>query len=702
MAPLAEARITSTPAQALPSYEAPPKPPLDRKTVAFAVNYEPSMVDRYWATASYAPTSKTVKLVPASTRRTTRKPAYVEDEQVSNDQATTENGKVSRRSAREQKQRSVNMTSTRVRYDMELVPLVERHPEFWDSVKSWPPRATKKRCRETLSFNGPFDKSVLWKPETRKEWEDSVSELTAVCTSAALRKWDPSKSPKKAFVPPLSREYIRDRIDIDDPLRGYQIRHKTGGWLQGFILWTNFTTWTHYFTWDSLHEQSGMTSMDHAKDDLEGSLAKELESMTRHGDPSDSGIVFQNIAEIALLGGLGCGELLLRMALEDIRKHSQYKYVVLQATSESRSFYELFGFVRVGAVCRYGSYVTAKGMQSHSLAVPTLDTPVQGYRHWTHANESQHSLDLHGGPSYMMCLKLPETEDESNLLELMRDYTVEKKPSVEALGAASTPAPKRRMKKFSTPVSISPELPTLTTSPSLPSIITGSTDYKRVHDDSSSDGAKKKRRKVSEDRIELDITPTPSIEDQNIQPQNQYHSVWLSGVPSDKPNSRKVARQRSNSTNKCSSPKTKKAIKVKTPSATQPISPSPVHHQVVPSSDIQPVDRATLCKQKVKSYPRDRLHFYNKVVQRKGTTDGPYYFVLHYSESSQQLTLCPMAPKGILSGKRQGRPRFQCMLEETSANWITSPTSEFEPIPAFMVMKTPLVAQEAWDILGEP
>ncbi|CAB9503714.1 expressed unknown protein [Seminavis robusta] len=91
----------------------------------------------------------------------------------------------------------------------------------------------------------PFedDSSVIWVPKKRSEWEDSVLEMTAVCTSAAMRRHMATRGripSNKPFHPPLSKEYIRDRVDIDDPLQGYQIRHRTGGWLQGFILWTNF------------------------------------------------------------------------------------------------------------------------------------------------------------------------------------------------------------------------------------------------------------------------------------------------------------------------------------------------------------------------------------------------------------------------------------------------------------------------------
>ena len=145
-----------------------------------------------------------------------------------------------------------------------------------------------------------------------------------------------------------------------------------------------------------------------------------------------------------------------------------------------------------------------------------------------------------------------------------------------------------------------------------------------------------------------------------------------------------------------------------------PLSPLPPSNpeatqvnQAIPTKAVQKIDRTTLVKQKVKSYPRDREHFFNKVVQPKGgggkasKRNGPYYFVLNYNERLSMVTLCPMAPMGILSGKRQGRPRFQCDLQNTSANWITAPTRFYDPVPAFMVMKTPFVSQEAWDILND-
>mmetsp|Transcript_40786 Transcript_40786/g.62732 ORF Transcript_40786/g.62732 Transcript_40786/m.62732 type:complete len:740 (-) Transcript_40786:220-2439(-) len=738
MAPSAEASIaTAAPSSSSNMNNTTPKRrralsvSLSRKTIAFAVNYEPSVVDRYWTHPT--PSSLVVKTpVPApavvatatplvlestpqrTTRRSRRRIAapkeqedqiesssstpitttltgatttlpvvatpvlapqtvphdhhHLEDEDLEAAAATTPSSGItiltndssgsstssssssihSRRSSREQKQRPVNLTRVRVRYDMEMVP------------------AFDASSHSNIQDNHPHHQqgSVVWFPKTRKDWEESISELTAVCTSAVARK----HSPGKPLVPPLSRDYIRDRIDIDDPLRGYQIRSAQGGWLQGFLLWTNFTTWTHFFTWDSMHEKSGLkkvasgntislTNSDGSNDpssireDTDGSLARELQALPRDGNPSDSGIVFPNVAEIALLGGLRCGGLLLRMALEDIRKNPQYKYVALQATDGSKKFYEHFGFKRVGAVCRYGSSVIGKGTQSHSLEIPTLDTPVSGYRHWTHANEAPESLNLHGGPSFMMCLKLDDSVPTTNLFDYVKSFTVDEKPLIRALGAASTPAPKAQPQ------------PPRKSKGGKSVVLTG----KRIYSDSSGlepTNSTAKRRKMS-------------VTDENIAPKGPA----------------KVT------------PKTPKKVsstnsKLSPPAAPSLLNPKPLQRPVEPSNKIQKVDKAVLCKQKVKSYPRDRAHFYNKVVQPSSGVAN-YYFVLHYSEPQQQLTLVPMKATGTLSGKRQGRPRFQCLVQETSANWLTAqPCGQYVPVPAFMVMKTPIVAQEAWDILG--
>merc|ERR1711865_894273 len=161
------------------------------------------------------------------------------------------------------------------------------------------------------------------------------------------------------------------------------------------------------------------------------------------------------------------------------------------------------------------------------------------------------------------------------------------------------------------------------------------------------------------------------------------------------------------------------------------------------------IDKSKLCKQKMKSYPRSRIHYYNKIVFRKRssilnsiimdndnnnsfTTDGPnssssswfkqraynggtmidhryeycYYFVLHYDESASKVTLVPMIRNGLFtSGKYKTakvgpRYRYQCNVLDTNRNWmIDVPADDYEVVDkAIMIMKTSFVASEAWDI----
>jgi hypothetical protein len=340
---------------------------------------------------------------------------------------------------------------------------------------------------------------------------------------------------------------------------------------------------------------------------------------------------------------------------------------------------------------------------------PTLDDPIQGYRHWTHANESQHSLDLHGGPSYMMCLKLPEEPLEGlNLLENLASCFVTDKPFVDAIVGVSTPTSKRKLKRQSSTGSYTPLLPNISSSKPSP---------QAVQEEWSN-----KRRKVSMDKLDLGphaeaddsglvnescSTGTASLSQSAMKPSSSeaittrraksYTQLLSKAIANT---SLKIApeKSRTKSQGRTTSVATAEAFSVASPAVTT----NSATTQAAAVKGVQKVDRTTLVKQKVKSYPRDREHFYNKVVQPKGAKEGPYFFVLNYNDRLQMVTLCPMAPKGVLSGKRHGRPRYQCVLNATSSNWVTAPTSLYVAVPAFMVMKTPLVAQEAWDILGEP
>jgi hypothetical protein len=58
------------------------------------------------------------------------------------------------------------------------------------------------------------------------------------------------------------------------------------------------------------------------------------------------------VAEVSLLGALGCGRQLLQLLIEELETGDKYDYLVLQATDNAIGFYEKMGFTRVGAVSR--------------------------------------------------------------------------------------------------------------------------------------------------------------------------------------------------------------------------------------------------------------------------------------------------------------------------------------------------------------
>jgi len=68
-----------------------------------------------------------------------------------------------------------------------------------------------------------------------------------------------------------------------------QVRHKSGGWLQGFVLVTSFTTWQRWFQWNSLAPEAALagTYRDDEQSvwDNEGALTAQMDVVERSGDP---------------------------------------------------------------------------------------------------------------------------------------------------------------------------------------------------------------------------------------------------------------------------------------------------------------------------------------------------------------------------------------------------------------------------------
>lgn len=752
-------------------------PEAPKKNVTVAINYEVPVVNSFVSSSPKQRRLSNVEAVPGSTGQNTttisdsdfkRKDSNLENhvEAANNDRSLLLSPDSIRRSARgRQGKRDVAYAKAQVRYDMQLVPPVRKNKEFLQAFPKWwmkhdqnnntnsssrnneedklnastrrssrlaAPAASEssgvpeQEMQDTMPFEG--ESSVLWIPTKRSDWEDSVSEMTAVCTSAGLHRYYSNAESQKPFVPPLSRDYIRDRVDIDDPLKGFQIRHKDGGWLQGFLLWTNFTTWTHFFRWDSIDPHSGVHSTPATRPgDRDGSLANELEGCSRSGDPLVGGIVFPEIAEIALVGGLGCGEYLLRMALDGIRAEGKYKFVILQATDASKGFYERFGFVRVGAVCRYSSNV------------PSSENPLVGYRHWTHPNESDASLQLHGGPSYMMCLKLPiecaccgrakcDVSPDNSFLEAMsRRAATEHKPTVGQLGGSMIQASWKSTSSsvssgqttITKPVKRGRGRPRIHPRPGDPPISPPPVTKRRFSNRPNSEPASK-RRKTNSDSIPRDVLVTPSVQRANLMPEAGVGTAAIHSAPRGSRKSKKSAKLGDNKERIYHSVRgpdgkfiriladgsedSKLTAKAANPKpaplkpAPKPVAKPASKNAASQRSGPKRVSRAELKKQKVKAYPRDRVHFYNKVVKENNGESQQYYFVLNYDESKETIQVVPMRATGVCLGRHAGRPRYQCIIGDTDENFRTEPVSKFQIVPSTMVMKTSIVAQEAWDI----
>lgn len=399
-----------------------------------------------------------------------------------------------------------------------------------------PPPETKYIFAKVPTCEPDLSGSVLLRPSTRRQWFVCLKELESLAQESLDRR-----AARLHLTTPngLPLVYIADRMDIDDPLWGYQVRCAKTGWLQGFITLTVFTTWTHYFEWNSLAPASGMAAarvanamigkddpaiyfseggetvqqvaarfgvratdivswnsgryasiscnsrvqagtmlyvMDPAMVDTmavskpgetpkklaarlgldtedllqlnsekhpslqpmsklkpgleiicrdrsaepdvflptnaherqldeDGSIAAALQQQQHFGDPVTTGVVWPRLVELGLLAGLGCGKLLVKLALQELTASGEFDYAVLQATMASVSFYEELGFKRVGAVARYLPEGTA-----------LEDNPVHGYRHWAASDEAH--LDQFGDTSYMMAIKLKGLKMGSSLKAL--------------------------------------------------------------------------------------------------------------------------------------------------------------------------------------------------------------------------------------------------------------------------------------------
>eukprot|EP01083_Nonionella_stella_P274570 932099_1 len=491
--------------------------------------------------------------------------------------------------------------------------------------------------------------SCIWVPQSRSDWEACINELVNVCTAASWHKERHSlKKKSKEFSPPISEIYVKDRLDVDDPLRGYQIRHRSGGWLQGFVMMTDFTIWTHYFKWDSMHPMNGINRENVVGFVDDGTLTKDLEKQPRSGDPHGVGVIWPTIAEISLVGALGCGEYLVQMALDDIERRGTYEFVVLEATETSRPFYEKFGFVRVGAVCKYGKQEDFASVEE------------TGYRHWTYANETKGRLNEHGGPSCMMARKINRRDnmgrshcqscgkltEPPSFIDKLANYFVSKKPTITPLGTSSN----------------------------------------RKRSRTASAGSLEKSTKMA--KTAKDPTRTTASGRQTRTPTRLEET----------PENLTLQRPKNQSTARCSRNSTSASLPVLTKGPT----PRSSNKTILRKQKIQNMYRD----------PRKTYFYNKVVCPKSNTDTynykSRYYFVLNFEEDVKMVRLIPLYRRGTFKGKREGREKWKAIilprndLDEKkwlkSMDVITAPASKWDIVRSYMVTKCSSVGEESWDI----
>ncbi|KAJ1451678.1 hypothetical protein M885DRAFT_529095 [Pelagophyceae sp. CCMP2097] len=271
--------------------------------------------------------------------------------------------------------------------------------------------------------------SVVSAIEGREAWLGLLPEMVAVCNEAARRAALRRDASARLYDEPLSADYVYERVALaEGEPRGLVAREAgENGRLQGFVVVVDFCTFSKTLRWDSRHvaalagtfdwshgaaqarrrascpprgttaaeclaaaEKLAKVSADHElrrRVDVTGELADCLAAeASRACGPNPMSEVYgeqqvwPGVAEVALLGGLGCGGRLLRLALE--RFGEGRKLAALQATHSAVEFYERCGFTRVGAVARFRD---------------RADAPLLAYRHWTRRVDEA---------SYMMALPL--------------------------------------------------------------------------------------------------------------------------------------------------------------------------------------------------------------------------------------------------------------------------------------------------------
>eukprot|EP00501_MAST-03F_sp_TOSAG23-6_P000366 GSMAST32.ASY1.ANO1.373.1 assembled CDS len=152
-----------------------------------------------------------------------------------------------------------------------------------------------------------LENSVLLRVTSRQQCFPCIPEMLELCTEASRRRKLRRQPRAMHFEKPLCVDYIADRLNTDDPINGY-------------LKWFKFDSVSSY---DQLADYYGKKKKSKRKIDSNGSLALWLESHKRTGN-AKTGMVWNNVAEISLLGALRCGRWLVSMIMQELAENSEY------------------------------------------------------------------------------------------------------------------------------------------------------------------------------------------------------------------------------------------------------------------------------------------------------------------------------------------------------------------------------------------
>lgn len=252
----------------------------------------------------------------------------------------------------------------------------------------------KRKTPSTSVQNGiEPHRDVLVRVRSRKRWKTSLVELVSLCSEAQRQRTLRRNSDARTFNAPISKQFTEDTIELMQPLFGWMLRKSADGELKGFLLCTTFTTWV------------GPQHLRWIEKGKERTLAARLNGTKRHGAPLTTGVVWPRIAEVSLVGGLGCGKVLMHELMRRLKRgdivsstdKKPYRYIALQATKNAVGFYERLGFKRVEAEARHFTKIVDGRVIANSVSSK-----------WTPFRHFEYVVPDGLEPSYMMVLPLEQ------------------------------------------------------------------------------------------------------------------------------------------------------------------------------------------------------------------------------------------------------------------------------------------------------